>query len=654
MSAKRSATTDLNHDNWDQEDPTEHEEMGTFKAASRDVLEKRVIRTAKRRSQVTVDEGKKSVFSGFGGFNKSQPSSFDFLANVTNGSKNTNGAGSKCDTAVTSSLFSSKPSTSPSGGLFGATSNAAKPAFSTAPLHTTPFASSAKTEIPSMTFSSSKADSTVGDSPFKIQSVSSSADSNAKSSTAAQVSSTLFGVSSTSQNQNKSPLTTNTAFKQPVSSTSTVVQNTATIATQSNNKNESAINKDTEIEKARNKYYSKLKGLNESVSSWIVKHVEKTPLCFLTPIFKDYENYLKEIQEEYEAAKEDIETKIKEEAAAKPVFGFKDGGASLFTNNSACFTQDAKNTAKSFGINITSAGNSNTTTTNTGFFGITSTANASQPSTSKTITTPTKGFSLGVTSSLATNTNSLFTTTNVENTGASPSQGFSFGIKPAASVTSPESVSPPSKGISFGITSTPLGTSPFTASQANTGSPAAGFSFGNTSTPLATSPANPLTNSAMGTSPFSFGIGSGKPFSFSSQVQQNTETPKNEEEEDQPPKVEYTPVVEENSVFDKKCKIFVKKDGNFVDKGVGTLYVKKIEESGKHQLLVRANTNLGTVLLNLILASAVPTQRMGKNNVMLVCIPTPDAKPPPTPVLIRVKTGEEADGLLEILDKYKS
>lgn len=56
MSVKRTATTDLNHDNWDQEDPAEHEEMGTFKAASRDVLEKRVIRTAKRRSQVSGDE----------------------------------------------------------------------------------------------------------------------------------------------------------------------------------------------------------------------------------------------------------------------------------------------------------------------------------------------------------------------------------------------------------------------------------------------------------------------------------------------------------------------------------------------------------------------------------------------------------------------
>lgn len=52
MSTKRSATTELNHDNWDQEDPRDHEEIGTFKVAPKEVLEKRVFKTAKRRSQV--------------------------------------------------------------------------------------------------------------------------------------------------------------------------------------------------------------------------------------------------------------------------------------------------------------------------------------------------------------------------------------------------------------------------------------------------------------------------------------------------------------------------------------------------------------------------------------------------------------------------
>lgn len=56
MSVKRQATTDLNHENWDQDDPSEHEEMGSFKTASKDVIEKRVIKTAKRRFQASGDE----------------------------------------------------------------------------------------------------------------------------------------------------------------------------------------------------------------------------------------------------------------------------------------------------------------------------------------------------------------------------------------------------------------------------------------------------------------------------------------------------------------------------------------------------------------------------------------------------------------------
>lgn len=57
MSVKRQATTELNHDNWDQDDPADHEEMGSFKVAPKEQLEKRVIRTAKRRStQLGSDE----------------------------------------------------------------------------------------------------------------------------------------------------------------------------------------------------------------------------------------------------------------------------------------------------------------------------------------------------------------------------------------------------------------------------------------------------------------------------------------------------------------------------------------------------------------------------------------------------------------------
>lgn len=101
-----------------------------------------------------------------------------------------------------------------------------------------------------------------------------------------------------------------------------------------------------------------------------------------------------------------------------------------------------------------------------------------------------------------------------------------------------------------------------------------------------------------------------------------------------------------------RCKVFVKKDDNYKDRGVGTLFIKKVGDD-KHQLLVRAETVLGNILVNILLTASVPTQRMGKNNVMLVCIPTPQDPPPPTTVLLRVKTPADADTLLATLDKYK-
>jgi hypothetical protein len=44
-------------------------------------------------------------------------------------------------------------------------------------------------------------------------------------------------------------------------------------------------------------YYSNLKGLNQCVSQWIKSHVDSNPFCILSPIFRDYERYLTEIDE---------------------------------------------------------------------------------------------------------------------------------------------------------------------------------------------------------------------------------------------------------------------------------------------------------------------------------------------------------------------
>ncbi|ROT84086.1 Nuclear pore complex protein Nup50 [Penaeus vannamei] len=125
---------------------------------------------------------------------------------------------------------------------------------------------------------------------------------------------------------------------------------------------------------------------------------------------------------------------------------------------------------------------------------------------------------------------------------------------------------------------------------------------------------------------------------------------------DEPPKVEVNEVKEDDALYEKKCKLFYMNDGSFVEKGVGTLFLKPAGE--KTQLLVRAFTNLGNILLNIILNKSIPTIRAGKNGVIIACIPNPpldgksDSKEP-VKMLIRVKTSDDADELLEKINDLK-
>lgn len=148
-------------------------------------------------------------------------------------------------------------------------------------------------------------------------------------------------------------------------------------------------------------------------------------------------------------------------------------------------------------------------------------------------------------------------------------------------------------------------------------------------------------------------------FSFGSAIQQASSSTKQvngtentvDEENDEPPKVEFVPVVEEN-IYSKRCKVFVKDDCDYKDRGTGTLYLKMVKDD-KVQLLVRADTNLGNILLNILLSPGLPAKQL-KNNVALVCIPTPEADPKPKSVLVRVKTEDDAAELLKEIQKHQN
>ena len=70
-----------------------------------------------------------------------------------------------------------------------------------------------------------------------------------------------------------------------------------------------------------------------------------------------------------------------------------------------------------------------------------------------------------------------------------------------------------------------------------------------------------------------------------------------------------------------RCKLFYKKGKEFTEKGLGMLHLKKVD-GGKTQLLVRAETNLGNILLNILVNDQMNIDKR-KNNIQFGCIPNP-------------------------------
>lgn len=118
-------------------------------------------------------------------------------------------------------------------------------------------------------------------------------------------------------------------------------------------------------------------------------------------------------------------------------------------------------------------------------------------------------------------------------------------------------------------------------------------------------------------------------------------------------------VAEEGAFHSVRCKLFYKRESDWVELGLGMMNLKKLEE--KTQVLVRNDTTLGKILLNIYLAENTPISRSGKNNVILMSIPNPplfskdsegDNSKPAT-YLIRVKTAQDADELHTQLNANK-
>lgn len=96
-----------------------------------------------------------------------------------------------------------------------------------------------------------------------------------------------------------------------------------------------------------------------------------------------------------------------------------------------------------------------------------------------------------------------------------------------------------------------------------------------------------------------------------------------------------------------KAKLFYKKADEYVELGVGNL--KVVNSDGQTvQLLMRNDTSIGNVMLNVRLTPEIPMM-LNKNNVIVVCPPNPpigksEDKESLT-YLIRVKTAQQAEQL---------
>ncbi|CAN0426637.1 unnamed protein product [Lampetra planeri] len=300
-------------------------------------------------------------------------------------------------------------------------------------------------------------------------------------------------------------------------------------------------------------YNHQLRSLNYSVRDWIVKHVNGNPLCDLTPVFRDYERHLAEIDQKYSG-----------ESGSD-----SDGAAKLSRN-----AESPKAAVPSFqGLQAANATAGSTTTSN-----------------------------------------------------SRQSSAASFAI-------SGKSAAPLAGSATFSFVKT-SGKAPF-GTASGTGNPAL--------------PAFSFTNAGFGSTPavpgFSFSASSvQKPLAQGKEFVQSEEQ---EGEDEEPPKPVVNEVKESDAFYSTKCKLFYKKGEEFKEKGVGMLHLKPMENK-KTQLLIRADTSLGNILLNVLLQPSMMCTRTGKN-VLLMCVPNPPvdegSKDAVVPMLIRVKTGEDADEL---------
>ncbi|KAH8401158.1 hypothetical protein KR009_003428 [Drosophila setifemur] len=619
MAGKRQATTNLTHDNWDHEE--EPEERGTFRTATEDELKTRVIKkarrkdagasasTAPRESTEEAPAESRSIFSGFSGFSKPAPSTavrspFAFLAKIP--------PASATDAPATAATTSTKSDAAKPFSIVGSSSSTAKKPCTSFFGSSSSTTEGAITKASSSIFGTTSASKTDGNPKPETTSIFGSISKNTTVGATTKGSAPVFGSTTKGATDAAIPKTAFpivgniSAAKKGTGETSS--SSTAGSSSSSNSKPANA-----------SEFRESVAELNRALVVFLKEHIDKNPYCILSPVFKSYEKHLMELRAESATTKDSKKTPPT--LPTLPTFSPPSGVAAPFSLGAG--SKDPP--AFSFGKPSTPIGGT------TSLFGKKPNCTVTSGGTTTTTTAPM--FAPSTSSSTSFGGFGSMPAGEVKTDEAPKAGFFSFGTtKKDEPVASP----PKTNGFSFGLKSAG-DNKPASSMFTGFGKPAEGAGDSKLSTGFSFTPS---------ATPFSFG--NIKPPAAAAPPATSQD---GEEEEDKPPKVEFKQVVEDDAVFSKRCKVFVKKDKDFGDRGVGTLYLKPVKDSEKTQMLVRADTNLGNILVNIILTEGIPCQRMGKNNVMLVCVPTPEQSTA-TSMLLRVKTAEEADELLEQIKKH--
>ncbi|XP_050539847.1 nuclear pore complex protein Nup50 [Daktulosphaira vitifoliae] len=372
----------------------------------------------------------------------------------------------------------------------------------------------------------------------------------------------------------------------------------------------------------------KVMKLNEAFVKFITNAVQKNPYCVLTPTLKDYEKQISKF-----VAFNEVKSNTTNTSSESPQISTSEN---TFKN-----TKDSEEMKKSFDNAPTTANNfinSNSNTKSSGFSfnfenNINSTIVSKKEDSNKEtkkekekIETDTKIEPLGNLK----NTSSIFSGLK-SNDSKLISQPFSFSTK---TPNFEANKMPPSINDNETKQNTPS------------------FNFGS-NVPQFSLNATDKNNSKPF---FSFGeksVAAPSNIDLSKNSTDSFQPAQIENDEDQPPVVNFTPIKENDAIFESKSKLYVLKDGKYEELGIGQLYLKKVDNK-KIQLIMRNDSALGTIMANTLLNDTVNFVKRNSKNIQLICILDPTKNTKPQTVLFKFKDSQDTDLFENELSKLKN